>query len=99
MISLSKKGRALTSEVIARSEVWNFRHEYSRRISEIRRGGIPRNLSPIYGTTCKQCIQEVFNEKTYTITYVNLFVVSEQLSCLCIHDMNCAVHELLIIYV
>jgi len=83
--------------------VWNFRHEYSRRISEIRRGGIPRNLSPIYGTTCKQCIQEVFNEKTYTTTYayvtVNLFVVSGQLACLCIHDMNCAFHELLIICV
>ena len=79
--------------------VWNFRHEYSRRISEIRRGGIRRNLSPIYGTTCKQCIHEVFNEKTYTTTYVNLFVVSGQLACLCIHDMKCAFHELLIIYV
>ena len=76
--------------------VWNFRHEYSRRISEIRRGGIPRNLSPIYGTTCKQCIHEVFNEKTYATT---LFVVSGQLACLCIHDMKCAFHELLIIYV
>ena len=79
--------------------VWNFRYEYSRRISEIRRGGIPRNISPIYGTTCKQCIQQVFNEKTCTTTYVNLFVVSEQLACLCIHDMKCAFHELLIIYV
>ena len=37
--------------------------------------------------------------KKRTLTYVNLFVVSGQLACLCIHDMKCAFHELLIIYV